>query len=67
MSNILPFIGKKFSENLTNKIVRSEIDQFYYDLFIAPHDPSKKEIIEKDGFSFTPSAPENDGQLNDED
>tara|TARA_R110000737_G_C14195825_1_gene416270 strand:- start:199 stop:372 length:174 start_codon:yes stop_codon:yes gene_type:complete len=46
MSNILPFIGKKFSENLTNKIVRSEIDQFYYDLFIAPHDPSNHKIVE---------------------
>ena len=46
MSNILPFIGKKFSENLANKIVRSEIDQFYYDLFIAPHDPANQKIVE---------------------
>lgn len=67
MSNILPFMGKKFSENISNKIVKSEIDQFYYDLFIAPHDPSNTEIIEEDGFSFTPSTPDDKGQLNDED
>lgn len=60
MSKIIPFIGKKFSENLSDKIVKSEIDQFYYDLFIAPHDPANKPIIEKDGCSVTP------GRLNDE-
>lgn len=57
MSNILPFMGKKFSENLANKIVKSEIDQFYYDLFIAPHDPANQKTADTD----------KKDQLNDED
>ena len=57
MSNILPFTGKKFSEDLAQKVIDSEIDQLYYDLFIAPLAPRMPES----------STVDTKGQLNDED